>query len=155
MRFIAAACALSLGSFPSVASACVDPPEQWYEEVSDIIFDGSARCDQDRGSCTIRVTKILKNSLKLPVTGGAIEIDFYNWFKDPSNVGPDEIVLACGVPVFEPELTSFRGRFYANRDPKSLELRVRRHLVRSSDRRLWSPYDCEEIDGKIVCKEYE
>jgi hypothetical protein len=155
MRLLAAACILALGLTHGAASACGYRPEQWYKDVSDVIFEGVASCDATERSCKIKVTKILKNPMNLSITNEPIVIDYYSWYADPSNVGPGEIVLACGVPVFEPDLRNFRGRFYANRDPRSLELRVRRHLVRSSERRLRSPYDCADIDGKIVCKEDE
>ncbi len=119
MRLLAATCVLTLGLLHDAAFACGDRSEQWYEDVSDIIFDGTARCDVEMAKCTIRVTKVLKNPLNLSVTGRTIEIDFYDWHRDPLNVLPNTIVLACGVPVFEPNLTNFRGRFYATVIPKA------------------------------------
>jgi hypothetical protein len=153
LRCLAITAALACAGQAGAATACSDPSEEWYRDVSDIVFDGTARCDAAKRRCTIRVTKVVKNPLNLPVTGRAITIDYYNWYADPANVEPDQIVLACGVSVFEPELTSFRGRFYANRNPGSLELRVRTHSVRDRKGRLVSPWRCEQAGATPLCKD--
>jgi hypothetical protein len=114
---------------PAIAQACGSPSEQWYRDASDIIFEGSALCKPEEEFCRINVSRTLKNPQALAVEGKRIEIDYFNWYEDYYEKNPDTIILACGVPVFDPEETRFRARFYANYDQETRELRVRRYVV--------------------------
>ncbi len=112
--------------FPGMAYACSDPSERWYVDVSDVVFDAVADCNPDRRSCRLRVTSIVKNPQNLAIDRRRIEVDYQNWYADWHASNPDEIIIICGVPVFEPTETRFRARFYANLDEKTSELIVRR-----------------------------
>jgi hypothetical protein len=82
-----------------------------------------------------------------------IQVDYQNWFDDYYRKNPDTIVITCGVPVFEPQFSRFRGRFFANVDPETSELVVRTYRIRTRDPRLWRERDCELVDREIACKE--
>jgi hypothetical protein len=115
--------------FPGTAQACGDPSEKWYVDASDVVFDAFANCNPDQRSCWLRVTKVLKNPQNLGIDRHRIEVDYQNWYADWSASNPDEIIIVCGVPVFEPTETKFHARFYANLDEKTSELIVRRARV--------------------------
>ncbi|MEP0191232.1 MAG: hypothetical protein ABJP70_11470 [Erythrobacter sp.] len=133
-RFFAiAGAALALGA-PGIAAACVDPSEQWYRDVSDVIFDGSAVCEPEKESCRIRVSRVIKNPDHLAIEDRWIDIDFYSWYDEYYANNPNTIVLACGVPRFKPDEERFRARFYANLDDETQELVVRRYLPREQRR---------------------
>ena len=135
------------------AFACGDPTDEWYRDASDVVFDGLASCLSDERSCSIRVNRVLKNPMNLSLGSQRIQVDYQNWFADYSRDNPDSIIITCGVPVFEPELSRFRGRFFANLDRETGELVVRTHRIWARDRRLWRESDCELVDGEIVCEE--
>ncbi|MBL8649166.1 MAG: hypothetical protein JNL35_02030 [Sphingopyxis sp.] len=115
--------------FPGMAQACSDPSERWYVKVSDVVFDAVANCNPDQRSCQLRVTSIMKNPQNLAIDRRRIEVDYQNWYADWFASNPDEIIIICGVPVFEPTETRFRARFYANLDKKTSELIVRKAEV--------------------------
>jgi hypothetical protein len=133
MKSVGVILTLSLAVTSQSAVACSDPSEQWYVNVSDVIFDGSAVCDSEKRSCRIRVNRVLKNPLYLVVDRRPITVDFQNWYADYMAEHPDEIILACGVPYFEPEQQKFRARFYANLDKKTSELIIRKYRIRNTE----------------------
>jgi len=109
--------------------ACGTPTEEWYVDVSDVVFDASADCTEEQRSCRLRVHRVVKNPDHLALERRTIEVDFQNWYADWYEANPDRIILACGVPLFEPEQDRFRARFYANLDEDSSELIVRRARI--------------------------
>ena len=153
MRNVLIAVGLSALLVCQPAFACGDPTYEWYQGASDVVFDGSASCDSDERSCSIRVNRVLKNSLDLSLASRRIRVDYQNWFADYYRDNHDDIIITCGVPVFEPEFSRFRGRFFANFDRETEELVVRTHRIWARDRRLWRESDCELVDGEIVCEE--
>lgn len=118
---------------PGAALACGDPTEEWYVAVSDVVFDGSARCQLEERSCRITVNRVFKNPLNLGIEQRPFEVDFQNWYADSRRANPDLIIITCGVPVFEPDQERFRARFYANLNQSTGELVVRRHVLRGTD----------------------
>lgn len=130
---IVSVAALALG-LPGIASACGNPGEQWYRDVSDVIFEGTAVCQPEKEVCQIRVQRILKNALNLGIDNRRIEVDYQNWYADNYENHPNVIVIACGVRYFQPEEGRFRARFYANLDEASGELVVRRAVQHGMDR---------------------
>lgn len=153
MRNVLIAASLSALPVCQPAFACSDPTDDWYRGASDVVFDGSARCDSDERSCSIRVNRVLKNPMSLSLGSQRIEVDYQNWFADYYRNDPDTIIISCGVPVFEPDFRTFRGRFFANFDRETGQLVVRTHRIRARDRRLWRESDCELVDGEIACEE--
>lgn len=117
-------------SLPGTAIACGNPSEQWYRDVSDVIFDGVANCKPKEESCWIRVTRVVKNDLALGIERRTIEIDYYSWYEEQAKEYPNVIILACGVPHFKPEEERFSARFYANLNEETSELVVRRFLTK-------------------------
>ena len=131
LAVLAAAHMLGLST---AAQACSDPSEEWYRDVSDVVFDALARCDPEARSCELRVTDVRKNTLHLALERQAIEVDYQNWFTDyyADEANANTIILTCGVPVFEPSQHTFRARFYANLDAETSELVVRRYQIRGA-----------------------
>lgn len=128
------ATALLLGLLPSAALACGDPTDDWYESVSDVVFEATARCSVEQRSCSLRVHRIVKNPLNLELRRRPIEVDYQNWYTDFYAANPDEIIIVCGVPLFEPDQERFRARFYANLDQRTSELIVRRARLTNQNR---------------------
>jgi len=121
-------------ALPSTAMACGNPSEKWFQDASEAIFDGVARCDSDARSCTIRAKKVFKNPLKLELKGQKIEVDFQNWMAEQKAKNSTVIIIACGRPRFEPEESAVFARFYANYDKSTGELIVRRYVPRGQSR---------------------
>ena len=118
------------------ALACGDPSPQWYHEVSDVVFDGSAKCDFEARTCNLTVMRVHKNPENYAIERRRIVVDFQDWLGDWYATNPNEILIICGTPQFEPELTSFRARFFANVDEETAELVVRRAEIRGADKNL-------------------
>lgn len=140
LRRLSTSFVLALGlCLPRGAMACGDPSDRWYAKVSDVVFDGVARCDATERTCRIRVTRIIKNPLNLAIEYQPIIVDFQNWYAEQAQSNPNEIIMICGVPLFEPEDERFRARFYADLDEESAELIVRTHRRRAIDRDAIQP----------------
>ena len=131
---IALAAALPALAMAGTARACGDPPEQWYEDVSDVVFEASAFCTPERRSCRLRVTNVLKNPDHLAIERRPFEVDYQNWNADWHDGNSDRITWFCGAPYFEPAQQTFRARFYANLDEETSELIIRRAVIRENRR---------------------
>ena len=118
------------------ALACGDPSPQWYYDVSDVVFDASATCDAEARTCELLVQRVKKNPKNFAIERRRIVVDFQDWLGDINAANPDEILLICGTPQFEPEMVSFGARFFANVDEETSELVVRRAVIRSAETNL-------------------
>lgn len=124
--------AVAVLGLPGAAQACGTPTDQWYFDVSDVVFEASAICDVEQRTCRLRVSNVLRNPDGLGIESRPFEVDYQNWYRDYYATHPDTIVLACGVPLFEPDSERFQARFYANLDAETSELIVRRADIRGA-----------------------
>lgn len=131
-HFAIAALAMGALLHADAAQACGTPSTDWYRNVSDVVFDGIARCDEEARTCQVRITRVSRNTQHLALEGRTIEVDYQNWLRDwyDANADSNSILLVCGMPLFEPDKSRFRARFYANLDPETSELIIRRADVR-------------------------
>ena len=118
------------------AAACGQPSQEWYYDISDVVFDASATCDAEARTCNLLVKGVQKNPENFAIERRRIVVDFQDWLGDWYAENPDKILLICGTPQFETELASFRARFFANVDEETSELVVRRAEIRGADKNL-------------------
>lgn len=114
-RHMPAVAAFALG-LQSAGMACTDPPEALKIGSSDVVIDGVAACDLQRGRCRVRATEVVKDDARRRT-----DSDFYALRFEPGAV--EQLFRAmeqagelwmCVLP-WEPESPRFEGRFYLNR----------------------------------------
>ena len=132
------------------ALACGEPSLEWYQQKSDAVIDGVARCNSEKRSCKVRISRVVKRGAYTLERGRTLDLDFVEFqFIESSD---KRIAYSCGSPLFEPEFSRFTGRFYLDVDKFSGEATVRRHRIRTDDGKLWRESYCVENNGTFKCK---